>query len=488
MIIKPASPEAYRLMHDGILALSRVEEVGIKVDVPYVRKTMRDMKRQIAADESTLRDSEEYSRLRKRFGTRTNIKSRRQLATLFFDVLGYKATTLTAKGNPKLDERALTEIGTPFAKAFLSLEKLNKLYGTFLSGIMRETEGDRLHPCFNLHVPRTFRSSSDSPNFQNYPVRDPFMAEIIRNCFIAEEGYHIIETDYVGAEIRGAACYHKDPRMLRYIKDPSKDMHRDMARQCFLISTPEEIEAFQANEDAAKNARYCAKNMFVFPQFYGDFYKNNAVQLWEATLKMKLMVGDAPMIKHLKSKGINGRGECVLGRAGASGEGYHEPAEGTFEAHLKMVENDFWNNRFKVYGKWKKTWLESFERTGGFQMLTGFRIEGNLAKNDIINYPVQGASFHWLLWSLIQTQRELRRRKMKSRIIGQIHDSLIGEVHHTEVGAYSEIVHRVMTQDVREHWDWIIVPLDIEMEAAPRGGSWYKKKKVSLKDMFAGKL
>lgn len=466
-------------MHEGILALSRVEEVGIKVDVPYVRKTMKQMRGTIAADEATLRESDEYALLRKRFGTRTNIKSRRQLATLFFTIMGHKASTVTAKGNPKLDERALTDIGTPFAKAFLRLEKLNKLYGTFLSGILRETEGDRLHPSFNLHVPRTFRSSSDSPNFQNYPVRDPFMAKVIRQSFIAEEGYHIIETDYVGAEIRGAACYHKDPRMLKYIKDPKKDMHRDMAQQCFLIDSPDLV---------SKEARYCGKNMFVFPQFYGDFYKNNAVQLWEAMLKMNLMVGDVPMEKHLKTKGINSRGECLLGRAAASGEGFHEPEEGTFEAHIKMVENDFWNNRFKVYGKWKKEWLQEYERTGGFQMLTGFRVEGNLAKNDIINWPVQGASFHWLLWSLIQIQKELRKRKMKSRIIGQIHDSLIGEVHHTEVADYTEIVNRVMTQSVREHWEWIIVPLEIEMEASPLNGSWYEKKKVSLSNMLAGKI
>lgn len=476
MIIKPSTPDAYRLMHNGILAMSRIEEVGIRVDVPYVKKTMRRMAKQIASDESTLRESVEYDIMRRRFGSKTNIKSRKQIATLFYKDMGLTPTSFTDKGNPQVDERALTDIGTPFAKAFLSLEKLNKLYGTFLSGILRETEGDRLHAFFNLHIPRTFRGSSDSPNFQNFPVRDPFMAEIIRSCFIASEGYHIIETDYVGAEIRGAACYHKDPRMLSYIKNPKKDMHRDMAQQCFLIDDPSQV---------SKQVRYCGKNMFIFPQFYGDFYMNNAKSLWEACLKMNLEVEGVPMIEHLRSKGITSRGECKMGRAGVDG-GYHEPPEGTFEAHLKSVENDFWNNRFKVYGKWKKDWLDKYQREGGLQMLTGFRIEGPLAKNDIINYPVQGASFHWLLWSLIHVQKELRRRKMKSRLVGQIHDSLIGEVHHTEVADYSKIVHRVMTQDVREHWDWIITDLDIEMEAAPLNGTWYQKKQVPLDVMFTG--
>lgn len=479
MIIKPATPDAYRLMHDGILALSRMEEVGIRVDVKYLKTEMRRLAKDIARDEATLRDSHEYALLRKRFGVKTNLNSRKQLVTLFFTILDHTPVSWTDKGNPKVDERALTEIGTPFALAFLRLQKLHKLHGTFLTGILRETEGDRLHPFFNLHIPKTFRGSSDSPNFQNFPVRDPFMSSCIRQSFIAEDGFYIVETDYVGAEIRGAACYHKDPRMMRYIKDPSKDMHRDMAQQCFLIGSPDLV---------SKEARYCGKNMFVFPQFYGDFYKNNAVQLWEAMLKMKLTVEGVPMEDHLRKQGITGRGACTMGRAAADGEGFHEPEAGTFEAHLKSVENDFWNNRFKVYGKWRRDWLDKYEREGGFQMLSGFRIEGVLAKNDIINYPVQGFAFHWLLWCLIRIQKELRKRKMKSRLIGQIHDSLIGEVHHKEVAAYSEIVHRVMTQEVREHWDSINVPLDIEMEAAPLGGNWHQKKKVPLDIMLTGKI
>lgn len=479
MIIKPSTPDAYRLMHNGILALSRVEAAGIKVDVKYIRRTMKKLGRQIGEDETALRESEEYKKLRQRFGVKTNLQSRKQMATLFYEVYGHTPNSFTDAGNPQVDEQALVAIGTPFAKAFLRLEKLRKLNGTFLSGILRETEGDRLHASFNLHIPRTFRGSSDSPNFQNFPVRDPFMAEMIRSCFIAEEDFHIIETDYVGAEIRGAACYHKDPVMLRYIKNPAKDMHRDMAQQLFKMDSPDLV---------SKHARYCAKNMFVFPQFYGDFYMNNARQLWDAMIKMDLKVDGVPMIEHLRACGIESRGDCNIGRANPDGVGWHEPDETTFEHHVKMVENDFWNKRFKIYGQWKKNWLDEYASEGGLQMLSGFRIEGVLAKNDIINYPVQGFAFHWLLWSLIQIQKELIRRKMKSRIIGQIHDSLIGEVHKTEVGAYAQIVERVMCHDVRRHWESIIVPLNIEMEATEIGGTWFSKKKVDLASIMKGKI
>lgn len=476
MIIKPSTPDAYRLIHDGILALSRVEETGIGIDVEYLEKTKKKLAKDIRRDETTLRDSDEYGKWRRRFGTKTNLSSRRQAATIFFEVMGHKPSSFTDKGTPQVDEHALQEIGTPFAKAFLRLEKLRKLHGTFLTGISREVDGDRLHPFFNLHIPRTFRGSSDSPNFQNFPVRDPFMAQIIRSVFRPREGFQIVETDYVGVEVRGAACYHKDPVMLKYIKDPSKDMHRDMAQQCFLIDDPSQV---------SKEARYCGKNMFVFPQFYGDFYMNNARSLWDAMVKMELKVGDKSMIDHLKSKGITERGDCDPGKGRAGGPRV-DAGDHTFEAHIQKVEHDFWNNRFKKYGKWKRDWLDQYTAEGGFSMLTGFRVEGVLAKNDVINYPVQGASFHCLLWSLIQLEKELRKRKMKSRIVGQIHDSLIAEVHASELAEYSKLIHEIMTQRVKDHWKWIITPLDIEMEVAPVNGTWYEKKKVALSELFKG--
>ena len=69
---------------------------------------------------------------------------------------------------------------------------------------------------------------------------------------------------------------------------------------------------------------------------------------------------------------------------------------------------------------------------------------------------------------------------MKSLIVGQIHDSIVGDVHRKERRNYLEICKQVMTIDVRKHWPWIIVPLSIEAEVAPVGGSWYEKKEVKI--------
>ncbi len=475
MIGKPATPEAYRLMHDGILALSRVEATGIGVDVAYVKSKVAELKEDMRRDTEALKESEEYRLLRKRFGAKAKITSDQQMSVLFYQILGYIPSSYTEKGAPAVDEQALQEIGTPFSKAYLRLKKKRKLTGTFLAGILEETnqESQRLHASFNLHIPRTFRGSSDSPNFQNFPVRDPYMAQVIRSAFRAKKDYRILEIDYSGIEVRGAACYHKDPVMLRYIKDQTKDMHRDMAQQCFMIDSPDQV---------SKQVRYCGKNMFVFPQFYGDFYMNNARALWDAMEKMSLEVAGVPMRDHLRSKGITKRGDCVPGNHG------QEASDDTFESHIREVENDFWNNRFKRYGQWKRKWLDQYQRDGGFTMLTGFRIEGVLSKNDVINWPVQGASFHCLLWSLISIAATLRKRRMRTRIIGQIHDSIIAEVYKGEEADYVQIAHEAMTRKVREHWDWIITPLEIEVEAAPLGGTWYEKTKIDYGKLLTGEI
>jgi DNA polymerase I-like protein with 3'-5' exonuclease and polymerase domains len=149
---------------------------------------------------------------------------------------------------------------------------------------------------------------------------------------------------------------------------------------------------------------------------------------------------------------------------------------------LKNVENDFWNNRFKEYGRWKKTWYSDYLESGGFDTLTGFRIDGIMRKNAVINYPVQGSAFHCLLWSVIRVNKLLRKYRMRSRIAGQIHDSLIGDVRTEELKDYLDLVKQVMTEDIKKAYPWLIVPLDIENEICPENGSWYDKTVVNIEN------
>ncbi len=159
-----------------------------------------------------------------------------------------------------------------------------------------------------------------------------------------------------------------------------------------------------------------------------------------------------------------------------------EPRKGTFERHLKDVEDDFWNNRFMEYGKWRKAFYRAYMDKGYFDIHTGFRVHGSFSRNSVTNYPVQGSAFHCLLWSLIQVNQRLAKYGMKSQVVGQIHDSLIGDVVIEELQQYLEIVEQVATVELRQHFPWLIVPLEIEYEIAPDGGNWHQKREVKFRN------
>ena len=99
-------------------------------------------------------------------------------------------------------------------------------------------------------------------------------------------------------------------------------------------------------------------------------------------------------------------------------------------------------------------------------------------KKQCVNYPIQGSAFHCLLWSLIQLQKEIKKRKMKTLIIGQIHDSILADVPTKELRTYCELAKEIMTERLLKHWKWIIVPMEVDCEVAPAGKSWFEKKGI----------
>ena len=214
--------------------------------------------------------------------------------------------------------------------------------------------------------------------------------------------------------------------------------------------------------------------MFVFPQFYGSFYVECARNLWKAVSRMNLkLVDGTPLIEHLAKQGITEMGACEVGV---------DPVSGTFEAHIRDVENLFWKQRFKVYDNWKKRWYEDYTKKGYFESLTGFRFSGYYRRNEVINYAVQGSAFHCLLRSLIDLDNEIIKRKMDSKIIGQIHDSVVSLVKEDELQDYLNMIQPIMTTNLRKQWKWINVPIEVEIEVTPSGGSWKEKKEWIKKD------
>jgi len=452
--------DGYNLMHRGAIALAELESNGMRVDVDYLKGVMVKTSNRITRLEARLRDCPEYAMQRRRYGAKTNITSRDQLGGVLFGDMGHKPLAYTATGSAQLDETMLERIGTPYARNFLRLEKLNKLHGTYLKGVLREVDSSGfLHAFFGLHLVRSYRGQSDSPNLQNIPIRDAIQGPIIRKAFVPRQGHAIVEIDYSGAEVRVACSLSGDEKLTYDVLEG--DMHRDMAAECYRLET----------KHVTKPVRQAAKGYFVFAEFYGDWYKQVAKNLWNGIERHKLTTADGVCLyKHLQAKGITERGACDP-KGG-------DPRPGTFEAHIRDVEHSFWNKRFRVYHAKRRAWVDSYNKNGYIDMATGFRCRGPMTKNQVINYPIQGPSFHCLLWSLVQLVREVRRLKMGVKITCQIHDSIVADVPIGEVANYLSLAREITTDRLHAAWPWVTVPMVVEAEVAET--NWFEKEKVEI--------
>lgn len=445
MTTEPTTRDAYKLLHDGALALARVEQAGMRIDVDGLDGAIQRASAQIKSLTQDLKGSDEWRLWRRRFGERASIGSREQLGKILFQELGNKVGAITRTGKVQMDEAQLEQVGTPFTRKYLKLEKLNKMRSTYLTGIRREVQGEYLHPSFNLHLVTTYRSSSDSPNFQNIPIRDPKMGKPIRSCFIPRDGHVLVEIDYGALEFRIAACHWKDEAMIAYACDPNLDVHRDMAAECFCIDS----------DEVTKQARFYAKNQFVFPTLYGSWYKNTAQNLWQAAEQNKL---------------VDSSGVELIDRMAEQGV-----CRDDYERHVQGVEREF-QARFPEWTRRKELWWDKYLKRGWFRMMSGFTVRGAYSRNFLMNCPVQGPAFHILLWSL--TRLVKRTKKWRTKIVGQIHDSIVADVHRDELDDYLALAKRTMTEDVREAMPWVVTDLEIEAEVAET--NWFEKKAVEV--------
>jgi len=464
MKIEATSLDAYRLMHDGVLALARAERAGIRCDVDYLQEQQAYLTKKIDRGERKFKNTKLFRHWEHTTHGMVNVHSDKQLATFLYKTKKIKPPRLTTSGQGSTDEETLKDLGIPELLDLIQIRKLMKIRDTYLESFRREQVNGYIHPFFNLHLVRTFRSSADRPNFQNIPKRDKESMLLTRRALFPRPGHQLLEIDYSGLEVKIAACYHEDPNMLKYIHDPTTDMHADMASQIF------KIDHFDKNSPEHSYLRAAAKNGFVFPEFYGDYFGNCAQALacrW----------GGLPHDKWTYDKGVIVEDKRTLAKH-LIGKGIHN--FGMFQNHIQDIEADFWNNRFPDYAKWKERWWAEYQRTGSIKMKTGFECSGVMGRNDCINYPVQGAAFHCLLWSFIQLDRISQEQKWRSRLIGQIHDAIVFDVHPDELQTVLRIAQRVTCEDLPKAWKWINVPLEVDAEICDVDASWADKKKMAM--------
>ncbi len=466
--------DAYKLFHKGTLAFARAEREGICVDLKYCKKESRRLDRKIDQLITKFKNSRIGRNWIEFYGLKTNFDSSTQLETILYRKCKIRPVKHTRGGKGSTDEDALRQLQIEELDILLQIRRYKKARDTYLKAFITEQVNGFLHPSFLLNTVSTFRSSSRDPNFQNIPKRDKEIMQMCRRALVARPGRQFLEVDFSGIEVMIAACYHRDPEMLRYLKDPKADMHGDTAYDIFFLkSFRQKIKQVGSIKliPELKVLRDCTKNGFVFPEFYGDYYESCAPRMacdwgklpstgkWKSNQGIRL-VDNIFLGQHLISNGIRS---------------LHD-----FTEHVRKVEDKFWNERFPIYYAWRKKWYRVYQQKGYFDTLTGFRCQGIMHRNKTINYPVQGAAFHCLLWTFIQVNKLICEKRMKSRLIGQVHDSLVLDIVPSEKDDLLEFIRDIAENQLLKSWKWIIIPLTVEAEISPVDGSWADIEPVSF--------
>ncbi|HMS23331.1 MAG TPA: DNA polymerase I [Candidatus Saccharibacteria bacterium] len=205
-----------------IPVLARMENAGIKLDVPYM-----DVLSVEIDDKISDLTQEIYGFADKEF----NISSPSQLADILFDDLGLstdgikKGKTGYSTAAKELDKLRGQH---PIIDLISQYREVTKLKNTYVDTLPTMVDKDsRIHTTFNLTIAQTGRLSSTDPNLQNIPVRTD-LGKRIREAFVAEKGRVLVSADYSQFELRLAAYLSEDKELIRQFNE-DVDVHQATA-------------------------------------------------------------------------------------------------------------------------------------------------------------------------------------------------------------------------------------------------------------------
>ena len=351
--------------------LSNMRYRGIKLDGEVLSRISEEIETQLATVNSMLKSFPVCETFKKEKGRDFNLGSGKDVREMLYDVLSVTpGVRRTAGKNLPVDDEALTEIleSNPpeqvktLIKLVQTSRKYNKQKSTYIDGLISvATKELILHPCFLLHTARSFRSSSEDPNLQNFPKRDEELRKM--RVAVIPQNDLFLEADFKGAEV-GVMAMRANCRRLKQQLADGVDPHRYWA--AILYKVPE--------DKVTKDQRFVGKNGFVFPLFYGS---------WSGAIS--------------KATGV--------------------PLKDVEEAEAR-----FWRE-YPEIKRYQEEAIAFYEKNGYLETLLGFRRHAPLSKNQIINTEIQGLSFQILLAGLQRLDDEMISLGMKSFLCGEVHDS-----------------------------------------------------------------
>jgi DNA polymerase-1 len=348
-------------------------------------------------------------------GTEFNINSTQQLANILFDMLGLPQIKKRSTAEDVL-ERLRDE--HPLPGLMLQYRKLNKLKNTYLDSIPQHIhpETRRIHSSFNQTIASTGRLSSSNPNFQNIPIRTEEGREIRKAFTIQDKNNVIFSADYSQVELRVMAHLSGDKGLQSAFAN-GEDIHARTASDIYGVPI----------DDILPEMRRVAK-IVNFGIMYGA-----------GPFRMSQELG----IPRAESQSIIDR--------------YFERFAGIrdyIDSTVRKAETDKYVET--MLGRRRPVWNISSDN----------HMHREAAKRMAINMPIQGTAAEMIKLAMIRIHEHMKSKKMKSKLVLQIHDELLFEASKDELDDLQAMVVEEMEGALK-----LTVPVIVD---SGFGESWFE--------------
>ena len=355
-----------------------MENNGIKIDQTILNKLSDTFTKDLKGLEK---------KIYKIAGEKFNIASTKQLGDILYEKLKISGTKKTKKGNFATNVNVLEDLagkGHEFPKLVLDWRQKSKLKNTYTDSLPEfiNQKTKRIHTSFLLAATTTGRLASSDPNLQNIPIKSKEGKEI-RSAFVSEKGNSIISADYSQIEMRVLA-HVADVKELKKAFKNNEDIHSITASQIF------ECDIKKINEDMRRKAKAINFGIIYGISSYG-LAKQISVSNPEAEKFLFSYFKKFPEIRDYMQETLkfcrkNGFVETMFGR----------------KCHFPNI-ND------------KNHTLKSFQERAA------------------INAPIQGAAADIIRFAMINIDKKIIKKEIKSMLLVQIHDELLFETKDADL-------------------------------------------------------
>lgn len=393
------------------LKKEKLEKLFMEIEMPLVEVLTKMEMNGVAVDTKKLKDmsgkmKKEMSKIEKDIyamaGEEFNINSPKQLAYILYDKLKIPVIKRTKTG-ASTDVSVLEELAPKFEIArklieYRTLSKIKSTYADVLPELINPKTG-RIHTSFNQTVTATGRLSSSDPNLQNIPARGE-LGQKIRETFIPEKkDWKILAADYSQIELRILAHLSEDKHFRKaFLED--KDIHKATASEVFGVSL----------DEVTREMRGTAK-MVNFGIIYG---------MSEFGLAKGLKIKKTEAAKYIKK--------------------YFEKHKGVKEFICNLIKQAK-KDEFVSTLLGRKRPLPNINNPN-----YTFR---SFAERTAINTPVQGTAADIIKVAMVNIHREFKNKKLKCKMILQVHDELVFEVPEDEIPEVKKIVKHEMENAIK---------------------------------------